>query len=393
MTDPELVEASRRGDREAYGALVERHMRMVEAVAFGAAGERSFVDDIVQDTFVAAWHRLDRLRDGLLLRPWLCGIARNVARKARRRQGRTSAPCEVEGGDSPFELAADHQREREVRSALAKLSPRYREPLVLFYFEQCTVRELAATLSIREDAAMQRLSRGRQQLGEALATRLEESPPRRLPGKAIAAAVLALLPLARPRSAFAAAGIVAHQVARTGARHWRLGAATVAAFAVALVVLRAVEKSERVAAAARALPSPAAARDADRDADQGRDDAHSARPAPSAPPAPQLPASPDRPVVYQSIVVASTDPVETCRRGVRDLVARALARSTVVVTFDDDGTVRFESDPELERIASQVASHIVDTCASWPEVYVTCDATLPDLLAGAATCYPYDPFE
>ena len=60
--DAELVEAARGGDRDAFGALVVRHQRMVEAVAYAAAGDGAIVDDVVQDTFVLAWRQQGRIR-------------------------------------------------------------------------------------------------------------------------------------------------------------------------------------------------------------------------------------------------------------------------------------------------------------------------------------------
>src|SRR5262245_51498000 len=118
MTDREAIEAALRGEREAFGVLVARYQRMVEAVAFHAIGHRTVIDDVVQDTFVTAWRTLDRLRDPGRLRPWLRGIARNVARKATRRGRREVVLRDLGTARTPFDDASEREQEREMIAAL-----------------------------------------------------------------------------------------------------------------------------------------------------------------------------------------------------------------------------------------------------------------------------------
>src|SRR5436190_2058742 len=110
ITDDELVAASRRGERAAFGALIERHLAAVWAVSFSGTRDRALSDDVAQDTFLAAWVQLDRLREVSRLRAWLCGIARKLAGKARRKAGRElpddRAGDAVVGDGSPFDAVA-----------------------------------------------------------------------------------------------------------------------------------------------------------------------------------------------------------------------------------------------------------------------------------------------
>src|SRR5438034_10868480 len=86
--DVTLVEASRRGNRDAFATIIARYQRAVYAVAFCGVRDRARADDIAQDTFVLAWRRLGELRHVERLPAWLCGIARNLARDARKRAHR-----------------------------------------------------------------------------------------------------------------------------------------------------------------------------------------------------------------------------------------------------------------------------------------------------------------
>ncbi len=235
-TEIELVEASRRGERAAFGELVERCARMVDAVSYAATRDRTLSEDIVQDTFVAAWCDLGRLRDTTALRPWLCSIARNLAHKARRKRARERAVAVPDRSPAtPFDLAHQHEIERVVANALARVPDVYREALVLFYFEQCSTRAVAAALGISEAAAHKRLSRGRRYLAdgvdEIVATELERRRSRRNLGLC----VLAALPVApsTARAASRASPIV------------KLGFVAAAALALAPVAVSSPAPSSR----------------------------------------------------------------------------------------------------------------------------------------------------
>jgi RNA polymerase sigma factor (sigma-70 family) len=199
-TDAELVEASRRGEREAFGQLVTRYQDVVCAVSFSSTGNWALSQDVAQDTFLTAWRQLGQLREIGRLRSWLCSIARNLARKARKRTDR-EAPVEesddfVAMDANPFDRAAQAEVDRVVREALARIPDGYRETLVLYYCENRSIRDVAAVLGVSEDAAMQRLTRGRRYLASGVSDLVERSLRGARPRKGLAAAVVAALPLA-----------------------------------------------------------------------------------------------------------------------------------------------------------------------------------------------------
>ena len=193
-TDAELIAASRRGDASAFGQIVERYQRAVCAVSYSGTGDRTLSEDIAQDTFVTAWRQLAALREIERLPAWLCGIARNLARSARRKRGRETPleDREIAGEVTPFDAIAAREVEATVAAALARVPDAYREPLVLFYCEEQSVKAVARALGISEDATHQRLSRGRQQLA-ANVTGLVERALERRPRRDLAAAVVAAI--------------------------------------------------------------------------------------------------------------------------------------------------------------------------------------------------------
>jgi RNA polymerase sigma factor (sigma-70 family) len=293
-TDSELVAASRQGERAAFGELVRRCADMVNAVAYAATRDRALSDDIAQDTFVAAWRDLDRLRDPGALRPWLCRIARNLAHKARRRRAHECAMVDaahVAIAPTPYDEVRDREVEQVVDAALANVPAPYRETLVLFYFEQQSAKAVAAALGIREDVVHQRLSRGRRHLAAAVERQIETTlNRRRRAGRDLAACVLAAIAVL-PSPAHAT-NVITRRVSMS-----KLGAAYVAAVTVAVTVTTIAVWPIADAAPRRTAPraSPAAA---GKTPDPSpRSTRGSSTHTPSAPPpSPASPASPASPV-------------------------------------------------------------------------------------------------
>src|SRR3954465_10339648 len=105
---------------EQFAEIVRRHQAGVCAVAYGVTGDRALSEDIAQDTFLAAWRGAQALRDPSRLRGWLHGIARNLARKARRRRRPVALG---DGGEiaAPGDPAGEAMARDEERVAWAAL--------------------------------------------------------------------------------------------------------------------------------------------------------------------------------------------------------------------------------------------------------------------------------
>ena len=199
-SDAELLEASKRGERAAFGALVERYQNVVSAVSYSRTRDQALSEDVAQETFLAAWRQLDQLREAGRLKSWLCGIARNLTRKARRRTSRETTTEVVEGIslDNPFDDVCEAQAERVVGEALARVPENYRDVLVLYYREHRSIKDVARALDLSEAAALQRLARGRQYLADGVTGLVERSLRGHRVKKNLAACVVAALPAIVP---------------------------------------------------------------------------------------------------------------------------------------------------------------------------------------------------
>jgi RNA polymerase sigma factor (sigma-70 family) len=225
LSDEQLWRASREGDRDAFGRIVERYQSLICALAYSGTGNLAGSQDLAQETFVAAWRRLGELREPAKLRPWLCGIVRNLAANTLRRDlRRGGAPEGLEAiaeqpaaEEDPEAQAVTREEEALLWRALEGMPETYREPLVLFYREEQSVADVAAQLDMSEDAVKQRLSRGRAMLRVEIAGIVESALTRSRPGAGFTAAVLGALAVASPSSATAAAIAGAGALAGAGA--------------------------------------------------------------------------------------------------------------------------------------------------------------------------------
>ncbi|HHO53969.1 MAG TPA: sigma-70 family RNA polymerase sigma factor [Deltaproteobacteria bacterium] len=233
------VLAARRGDAEAFARLVDHHTSVVCAITTAILGSVDAGEEVGQEVFVCAWEGLPRLRSPRRFPSWLRQIARNRAHETlRRRLQRREVPGDVLTGLADPRLDTDERLDSERREAvmweaLEVLDEPYREVLILYYREGCSVRQVAEHLELTEPTVRKRLSRAREHLRdgveERLGVQLRHSAPRKAAFVAAVSALTAALPL-RPA-----------QAARSGLSSWQplrpsvaLRAATLAASVLVL---------------------------------------------------------------------------------------------------------------------------------------------------------------
>ncbi len=236
----QLIQQSLQGDQRAFGQIVERYQGAVSAMAYSVTGNLAQSEDLAQEAFIIAWKKLGALQKHESLAAWLCGIARNLARDWMRTQAARPTISMGHLDQAAQRLgeshdAAQHQRERAdlVWTALAEIPESYREPLILFYRQGESIRDIAEALELSEDNVKQRLSRGRKLLRAEVARTVEDTLANTRPGKAFTAGVLAALPALY--AAKAGAAEVATTSARAAAAPTAMGALIKIALPVAVV--------------------------------------------------------------------------------------------------------------------------------------------------------------
>ncbi len=209
----ELLKASMRGDAVAFETIVKNYQSFICAITYSATGDVGKSEELAQETFLSAWKDLAQLKDLNKFRGWLGSIARNIIRNSFRSQKRdiitkAASMDRVEDAgirdSKPIETAITAEQQAVVRQALQQIPTKYREPLVLFYRQDQSVKEVAKQLELSEEAVKQRLSRGRNMLKEQVAAIVETTIRRTGPNIVFTAAVVAALPAIAPQVASAA---------------------------------------------------------------------------------------------------------------------------------------------------------------------------------------------
>src|SRR5277367_4564114 len=101
MEDAELVGAVRRGDRQAYGVLVERYRQSILRLCYRIAGNLPDAEDLAHDAFVEAYLKLEQLRDPCRFAPWLKAVALNLCRAWYRRSRRANVELTEDYAEEP----------------------------------------------------------------------------------------------------------------------------------------------------------------------------------------------------------------------------------------------------------------------------------------------------
>src|SRR5688572_13929332 len=163
--DVAVISRARAGDSEAFRVIVERHSRSVFRLAFRMTGSEQDAEDVVQETFLKTYKRLQSFEARANFGTWLYRIAVNCALDLMRKRRRHEEHHETLQPD--FEGMADHSGEgaspdgmlfsvevqKRVREAMEILSPMERSAFVLRHYEGMSIEEIGQALGLRTSAA------------------------------------------------------------------------------------------------------------------------------------------------------------------------------------------------------------------------------------------------
>ncbi|MHB0969097.1 MAG: RNA polymerase sigma factor [Thermoanaerobaculia bacterium] len=175
-----LIEAARRGDRDAYGQLVRRNLPRALAVAHGIVRNRADAEDLAQEAFVRAHAHLERFRPGAPFAPWLFRIVTNLALDLLKHRGRLREEELGETHAAPRATEADtaahaNEKLRRIDAALELLPEMQRIVARLSLVEELEHADIAAALDITEGTVRSHLSHARAALRAKLSDLYEVS--------------------------------------------------------------------------------------------------------------------------------------------------------------------------------------------------------------------------
>lgn len=169
-TDEELAAHVQRGHTADLTDLIERHHSPLLGYLYRlTGGDRSLAEDLVQDTFLRVMRSLRQYKSTQPFKPWLYAIATNLARDHFKRADTRHTDNLLDEGTldqhpSPDDLLAARDNADLISNAIKSLAPHQREVLILRYYQDWPLADIAATLNIPVGTVKSRLSNTLQQL-------------------------------------------------------------------------------------------------------------------------------------------------------------------------------------------------------------------------------------
>ncbi len=196
VADLHLVESLRDGSERAYEELLMRFQQPVYALALRLLDDPGEACDVVQEVFLKVFRNIGAFRGQSSLKTWIYRITVNEAHNARRwffRHRRREVELDSEpeearnwkdiipdGCLSPFDVAFEREQHVMIEAALEKLSPIFREAVVLRDITDMSYEEIAEVLGVSLGTVKSRILRGREALRTELAGSLKDRPAPRL---------------------------------------------------------------------------------------------------------------------------------------------------------------------------------------------------------------------
>jgi RNA polymerase sigma-70 factor (ECF subfamily) len=181
-SDHSIRRAVLSGDKDAYGVLVGRYSQSVFRVAYRITGNESDAEEVVQETFLRGYQKLESFEGRSAMATWFYRISANcalnlVSRRKAEAQSRIGDEDDAERGEvqvadgkaGPERLLLSQEIEARQRVAMDKLTATEQTAFVLRHMEDRTTEEIAAVLKIPPNAAKQAVFRAVQKVRKQMA--------------------------------------------------------------------------------------------------------------------------------------------------------------------------------------------------------------------------------
>lgn len=177
MDDEALVRAFQEGDDSAFVRLFERYKSRVLRTAFLIVGNHCDSENVLQDSFIKVWRSLPGLKDPTRFQPWLWRIVTRTAWEYCRKRDIEQPVetvwevCRPEEGQtiSSLEVLMQTENRQALLSAINELELKQKTVIILYYYNELSVQEIAAVTGTLPGTVKSRLWAARRKLRRVLA--------------------------------------------------------------------------------------------------------------------------------------------------------------------------------------------------------------------------------
>jgi len=152
--DREFIQRIKTNDRTVLGELFQKYQRMISAYILKNGGDQNDAEDIIQETIIVLWQKVnsDSLQLTVKLGTYLQAVAKNKwmaeLRKRRKISAQDISENLSDGNPSSLDDLVNEERIEYVRKALDMLQPICRKLLLLYYFEEKSMNQIAKILEL-----------------------------------------------------------------------------------------------------------------------------------------------------------------------------------------------------------------------------------------------------
>lgn len=169
MGEKDLIKGLKRGKEEAYYELINTYGNKLFRTCFLMTKDEKLAEDVVQETFIRVFKYIKGFKGDSSLYTWVYRISQNVLKdNMKSNVSELSYEDYYIDPDNPEDLTIDKIDSEILRKELDKLGFIYKQVLILFYFEDRSIRDISQILEQKEGTIKSKLSRGRLILKAAL---------------------------------------------------------------------------------------------------------------------------------------------------------------------------------------------------------------------------------
>lgn len=179
----EQVKKAKEGDVNEIGKIIQENVQAMYRVAFGILKNEDEIYDAISSTTIIVFEKIGTLKKEELFKTWLTRILINECYKIYNQNKKVIylENCATKSLDNLQYTEKDRLEEQDARDLLNNLSKDLKETVMLYYFEDFSVKEVAEILNIPEGTVKSRLSKARKDL-EKILIKNEEAERRNLNG-------------------------------------------------------------------------------------------------------------------------------------------------------------------------------------------------------------------
>lgn len=180
-TDSKLAARTQKGDREAFGDLVDRFQTRIFSFCYQFFRNSDTASEMTQETFLRAYRYIKKYDPKKKFSTWLYSIAKNICIDEKRKMDRSRtvplegvSPSSFQEGyqgqhmKDPSQVSLQLEDKLLVEAAVARLPEKYRMAIILCYFQELPYQEIADVLGLSLNLVKVRIFRAKKQLLEIL---------------------------------------------------------------------------------------------------------------------------------------------------------------------------------------------------------------------------------